>query len=110
MQIENLAAVVHAIAKSCGAKTVVDVGSGQVCHLHASSCAIVTRFQVDTTIFLILGQLASFFIALSCDYAILRISFMYSLLSVVIMLTFSISIFSSPISIFVSLISYDLIA
>jgi hypothetical protein len=30
MQIENLAAVVHAIAKSCGANTVVDVGSGQV--------------------------------------------------------------------------------
>jgi len=28
-EIENLAAVVHAIAKSCGAKTVVDVGSGQ---------------------------------------------------------------------------------
>ncbi|XP_035821566.1 uncharacterized protein [Zea mays] len=28
-EIENLAAVVHAIAKRCGAKTVVDVGSGQ---------------------------------------------------------------------------------
>jgi len=28
-EIENLAAVVHAIAKSCGAKTVVGVGSGQ---------------------------------------------------------------------------------
>ncbi|WVZ91226.1 hypothetical protein U9M48_037426 [Paspalum notatum var. saurae] len=28
-EIENLAAVVHAIAKSCGAKIVVDVGSGQ---------------------------------------------------------------------------------
>uniref|UniRef100_K3Y3H4 Methyltransferase domain-containing protein n=1 Tax=Setaria italica TaxID=4555 RepID=K3Y3H4_SETIT len=28
-EIENLAAMVHAIAKSCGAKTVVDVGSGQ---------------------------------------------------------------------------------
>lgn len=38
MQIENLAAVVHAIAKSCGAKTVVDVGSGQVRHMHANSC------------------------------------------------------------------------
>jgi len=82
MQIENLAAVVHAIAKSCGAKTVVGVGSGQVCHLHASSCAIVARFQVDTTIFLILGQLASFFIALSCDYAILSIRFTYSLLNI----------------------------
>ncbi|RLN30283.1 protein RRNAD1 isoform X2 [Panicum miliaceum] len=28
-EIENLAAVVHVIPKSCGAKTVVDVGSGQ---------------------------------------------------------------------------------
>ncbi|EES16348.1 hypothetical protein BDA96_08G181400 [Sorghum bicolor] len=28
-EIENLAAVVHAIAKRCGAKTVIDVGSGQ---------------------------------------------------------------------------------
>ena len=37
MQIENLAAVVHAIAKSCGAKTEVDVGSGQVCHLQQAA-------------------------------------------------------------------------
>ena len=37
VQIENLAAVVHAIAKSCGAKTVVDVGSGQVCHLQQAA-------------------------------------------------------------------------
>lgn len=59
MQIENLAAVAHAIAKSCGAKTVVDVGSGQVCHMHANSCTVVTRFLVDRIIFLILGHLAS---------------------------------------------------
>lgn len=74
MQIENLAAVVHAIAKSCGAKTVVDVGSGQVM---SSACKQLhdcnTRFQVDTIIFLILGQLAHFFIALGCDHDILNI-------------------------------------
>lgn len=34
MQIETLAGLVHAITKSCGAKTVIDVGSGQVSHLH----------------------------------------------------------------------------
>lgn len=64
MQIENLAAVVHAIAKSCGAKTVIDVGSGQVWHMHSSSFTIVIRFQVDMITFPILGHLASFFVAL----------------------------------------------
>jgi hypothetical protein len=38
VQIENLAAMVHAIAKSRGAKTVVDVGSGQVCSACGSRC------------------------------------------------------------------------
>ena len=33
MQIESLSEMVDAIARSCGAKTVVDVGSGQVYHL-----------------------------------------------------------------------------
>ena len=33
MQIESLSSMVDAIARSCGAKTVVDVGSGQVYHL-----------------------------------------------------------------------------
>jgi uncharacterized SAM-dependent methyltransferase len=33
MQIETLSAMVDAVARSCGAKTVVDVGSGQVSHL-----------------------------------------------------------------------------
>jgi len=62
--------VVHAIAKKCGAKTVVDVGSGQVCHMHASICAIVTRFQVNTIVFLILGQFAFLFIPFGCELAI----------------------------------------
>jgi hypothetical protein len=31
MQIETLSAMIDAIARKCGAKTVVDVGSGQVC-------------------------------------------------------------------------------
>lgn len=70
--------MVHAIAKRCGAKTVVDVGSGQVCHMHASICAIVTRFLVDIIFFLILGQLASLFIPFGCDYAILNVRFMHS--------------------------------
>jgi uncharacterized SAM-dependent methyltransferase len=30
MQIETLSAMIDAIARKCGAKTVVDVGSGQV--------------------------------------------------------------------------------
>lgn len=51
--------MVHALAKRCGAKTVVDVGSGQVCRLHANICATVTRFQEDIIVFLILGQLAN---------------------------------------------------
>lgn len=70
--------MVHAIAKRCGAKTVVDVGSGQVCHMHASIYAIVTRFQVDIIVFLILGQLASLLVPFGCDYAFLNVTFMYS--------------------------------
>jgi hypothetical protein len=39
-EIETLAGLVHAITKSCGAKTVIDVGSGQVSHLHEEALQV----------------------------------------------------------------------